>query len=257
MIFFFFSLFVSTGTHGLLGRNARMVRMSSESRFGAPQYDTTLGIVGALSIWSSSRLGSTLWEDAILGRPWIEDGGSICSAPVTWDLTCGYGRDTFVLASLVQPLGGRVIALDGSLDAVHATRSRCSAFRAPMLQVLHALHSDALELPELNPVCDVDRPRLVVANMGFLPAQGSAGAVGESLVSTAETTVPLFAHVVQQLQRGGVLSALLYPGHPLGATEALAVQNWLESLDKRVFAATELRCANRPASPCLVTVTRL
>jgi hypothetical protein len=87
----------------------------------------------------------------------------------------------------------------------------------------------------------------VVFNLGYLP-----GGDHDLTTESAETLKALEA-AASVLKPGGTLSVICYPGHPQGALEALAVENWAiaRSGSQWRMAKYQLHGTQRPA-PFLV-----
>jgi hypothetical protein len=64
----------------------------------------------------------------------------------------------------------------------------------------------------------------VFFNLGYLPG-GDRGKV-----TRGETTLRALDAAVTWLRAGGLLSVVVYPGHPGGAEEAWAVRRWLAAV---------------------------
>jgi len=61
-------------------------------------------------------------------------------------------------------------------------------------------------------------------NLGYLPGED------HDLTTTADETLAALAAATVVLKSGGVLTAVCYPGHPAGASEAPAVESRLAYL---------------------------
>ncbi|KAJ8600162.1 hypothetical protein CTAYLR_001922 [Chrysophaeum taylorii] len=151
------------------------------------------------------------------------------------DATCGRGRDTAELVRLAPR--GRVVAMDTNAEAIEACRGLA-------VELYHQSH----ERPP-----DVDRARLVVFNLGYLPG----AAVREP--TRAETTLrALESWVLPILEEGGAASIMVYPGHSDGAREATALEVFARSLSNTAWRATEHRPVNhRREAPYLLTIFRV
>lgn len=141
------------------------------------------------------------------------------------DATAGNGHDTVFLAELVGP-GGRVDAFDIQPEAISATRARVAAHPQVHLHLCgHECLAEAV-------------PGTVAAamfNLGYLP-------LGDKSIATRpENTLAALAAVGQLLVPGGILTAVVYPGHPGGSEEAAAVESWFSSLEAARFRAASYR----------------
>jgi SAM-dependent methyltransferase len=161
------------------------------------------------------------------------------------DATCGNGRDTLFLARLVGN-GGTVWAFDVQEEALAAAEKLLRAERChPWVHLVLAGHERMAEYVR-EPV------RAVVFNLGFLP--GREGGV----VTRPETTLAALEQATELLVPGGIIAIALYTGHPGGAEEAAAVEQWSARLPPRFFTAWQSRQLNRSAAaPYLVLVEKL
>jgi ubiquinone/menaquinone biosynthesis C-methylase UbiE len=135
------------------------------------------------------------------------------------DATMGNGHDTLFLARAVGPQG-RVIAFDVQDAALAATDRRLRAAgvrdRAELLQRGHE------DLDSAVPDAWRGRVDAVMFNLGYLPGSDKARVTGPA------TTRPALDQARRLLRTGGVLSVLLYRGHPGAAAEVDAVLHWLD-----------------------------
>jgi len=132
------------------------------------------------------------------------------------DATAGNGHDTLLLARLTAP-GGKVFAFDIQPAALAATRRRLESAGIPpeswqLIQAGHETMPAAIP-PELQ-----GRIAAVVFNLGYLPGGD------KSVITAPATTLTALRAALQLLRPGGLLVAVLYPGHPGGAGEAEAVR---------------------------------
>ncbi|WP_331436831.1 class I SAM-dependent methyltransferase [Gordoniibacillus kamchatkensis] len=165
------------------------------------------------------------------------------------DATAGGGNDTLLLAQLVGRTG-RVIAFDIQQAALEQTGrklteagiswvqaelgeavgvgivGRCEA-PCRLVPASHAEMGRAVGLAEGRPV------GAVMFNLGYLPGADA----DQTIVTCPESTLPAMEAALRLLRPGGVLTAVLYPGHPGGAEEAAAVDAWAAGLPQ-----AEARC---------------
>jgi predicted methyltransferase len=161
------------------------------------------------------------------------------------DATAGNGHDTLLLAQLIAP-GGRVFAFDIQPAALVATRSRLGSAGIPAesWQLIQAGHETMLAAmpPELH-----GRIAAVVFNLGYLPGGD------KSVITAPATTLTALRAALQLLRPGGLLVAVLYPGHPGGAEEADAVRAFAAALSPESWqvAASPPATTVRPAPAVL------
>jgi glycine oxidase len=142
------------------------------------------------------------------------------------DATAGNGHDTAWLAARVGQLG-RVWAIDIQPLALERTSSRLDELglrgRVELQQGSHAC------LDRLLPHNLRGELAAAVFNLGYLPG------TDHRLVTRPDSTLRALQQTLQWLRPGGVISLLVYRGHPEGPAEAEAVLAWLEQLDPAVY----------------------
>ena len=161
------------------------------------------------------------------------------------DATCGSGRDTLFLSRLVGSTG-KVWAFDVQEEAMTATGDLLrDAGCLPWVTLVRSGH-ERIANHVSEPV------RAVVFNLGFLPG------CDHRIVTTVETTRAALAQVSALLLPGGIISIAVYTGHPGGAEEGAAVEQWAAGLSPRGFNTWKSRQLNRSeTAPYLVLVEKL
>lgn len=116
---------------------------------------------------------------------------------------------------------------------------------------VHFHQQNFREFPDAIPPESVS---LLVYNLGYLPGQDK-----RRTTMTADTLESLrqalFIRPILAVQ--GLVSIMCYRGHPEGAKEAAAVQDFVEGLDPEVYRCFVHAPLNRPLSPALITIYRL
>lgn len=137
------------------------------------------------------------------------------------DATVGNGRDTLFLARRVAP-GGRVLGFDIQQQALEGARERLqTAGLDGLVTLLHAGHE---QMAERVPVDWAGQVTAVMFNLGYLPGGD------KTLITAPITTVAALDQALGLLRVGGLISLLLYRGHPGAGAEAEAVTAWLGQL---------------------------
>ena len=152
------------------------------------------------------------------------------------DATMGNGRDALWLCRQVGP-GGRVYAFDVQSEAVERTRALLEAEgvadRAMLFCEGHQRMAERVPEP-------VDA---VMFNLGWLPG------AGHGVTTLAETTLAAADAALTLLKRDGLLTICVYPGHPEGARELEALNEWAAGLDPVRYDALLERYVNQPNCP--------
>lgn len=164
------------------------------------------------------------------------------------DATSGGGVDTLALARLVGERGS-VFAFDIQQAALDRTRERLDAIRAGGKEKLadtQLLLQSHEQMADCVPAALHGHIAGVMFNLGFLPGGD------ESLITQPSTTIAALEAALALLRPGGVITCVVYPGHPGGAEEAQAVQQWVEALPDEAAATMLYRQLHKKAAPYLL-----
>ena len=175
---------------------------------------------------------------------------SLVRGTLAIDATAGNGHDTEFLARLVGPQG-TVWAFDIQPTALERTAARLRerriaveillqppSHRDPFLVVTDGegglgesgddagrvicIEADHAAMADhLPPECR-GQIAAVMFNLGYLPGGD------KSRITTARSTLAALNTALEFLAPEGVLTVVVYPGHPGGSEEAQAVHEWLE-----------------------------
>ncbi|NIK76256.1 putative methyltransferase [Paenibacillus castaneae] len=167
------------------------------------------------------------------------------------DATAGGGVDTLALAELVGP-NGYVYAFDIQQEALDRTSERleplAAANKLPKMTLLlenHARMAEAVE-PAL-----IGHASAIMFNLGYLP-----GSDDLTVITEPASTIAALNAALTLLRPGGIITCVLYPGHPGGAEEASAVEAWAAQLPQTAAQAVLYRQSQRPAAPYLVALEK-
>ncbi|CEM35425.1 unnamed protein product [Vitrella brassicaformis CCMP3155] len=199
--------------------------------------------------WWSSPLASHLPLSRLLWKQGLKPGGRAV------DATCGNGKDSLFLSTLIFPSDGddeteaELICIDVQREAIGSTRSLLAEeLRPPHLERIRLFHQSHERFPDCIADNSVD---VIVYNLGYLPG-------GDKSVTTRhDTTITSLTAALKLIVKGGLISVMLYRGHPEGTVESDGVISWASQLpadEWRVFLHEPL---NRPTSPALMTLYRL
>lgn len=144
--------------------------------------------------------------------PHLADGGQAV------DATAGKGLDTLFLARCVGPTG-RVWAFDLQASALDTTRMRLEAAGcAPQVTLIHAGHQYLAAHLASSAATGLD---VVMFNLGYLPGGD------HEIVTRPETTLTALTAARALLAPTGLISLMVYRGHPGGEREYQAILDWL------------------------------
>ncbi|KAK2980182.1 hypothetical protein RJ640_007272 [Escallonia rubra] len=163
------------------------------------------------------------------------------------DATCGNGNDTLAMVKMVaeKSCRGRVYAMDVQKIALENTFSLLD----------EELSTDEKELVELFAICHCKMEevvptgvpvRLVAFNLGYLPGGD------KTLVTTSETTLLALEAAKRILAPQGLISIVVYVGHPGGREEFETVRAFASELPVDNWICCNLQLLNRPLAPVLV-----
>lgn len=184
-----------------------------------------------------------------MAHKWIAERTSTGDTVI--DATAGSGVDTLALAELVGPKG-TVYAFDIQQEALDRTRERLSALasgdKLPAVKLLLKNHGRMVEA--VDPVV-AQQVSAVMFNLGYLP-----GSSDLTIITEPATTIAALDAAITLLRPGGIVTCVLYPGHPGGEEEAVAVEIWAAQLPQSLAQAVTYRQSQRPAAPYLVAVEK-
>ena len=168
------------------------------------------------------------------------------------DATVGNGHDTALLAELVGP-AGRVFGFDIQEAALAATAERVG--NAPQVTLFHAGHEKLAEHIASyeaadGPATDDVPLTAVMFNLGYLPG------APKTITTRTETTLAALEQALAHLRPSGLITLVLYPGHPGGAEEADAVRSYAQTLPQDFAVIHYARINSLRPAPELLAIER-
>ncbi|XP_040988022.1 putative rRNA methylase YtqB isoform X1 [Juglans microcarpa x Juglans regia] len=160
------------------------------------------------------------------------------------DATCGNGYDTLALLKMVSDELGRgcVYAMDIQKDAIVNTNSlleeSVNANERDLVKLLPICHS---ELDKVVP--EKASVRLVAFNLGFLPGGDKA------IITKPETTLLALEAAKETVMPGGLISLVVYVGHPGGWQEWETIQAFASGLPVDEWVCRKFQILNKPWAP--------
>lgn len=158
---------------------------------------------------------------------------------VVIDATCGNGKDTLYLASLVLP-EGHLYAMDIQEQAILQTRELLSGHDPQSIDILKQSHITFPKKILPNTV------KGIIYNFGYLP--GSNKAITTDSASSLESVMQACPLVCS----GGFISLTCYPGHAEGAIEESILLNFCQSLPPQIWNVCYHQFYNRDKAPSLI-----
>lgn len=166
------------------------------------------------------------------------------------DGTCGNGVDTLFLAGLTGPRG-TVYAFDVQEQALLRTRERLAPLdadgRLPQLHVILDSHARLRE--HVEPALQ-GKVAAAMFNFGYLPG------ADPSVITQTPSSIAALEAALDVLRPGGIVTAVLYPGHEGGDAEAAAIEAWAAALPQVGAQAMLYRMAQKPTAPYLIAVEK-
>lgn len=163
------------------------------------------------------------------------------------DATCGNGHDTLALLKMVADQSGKgcVYGMDIQDYALESTTSLLDKSFNPnerkLVKLFLLCHSRMEDvIPKGTFV------RLVAFNLGYLPGGD------KSIITTSNTTLLALQAASRILGSKGLISILVYVGHPGGREELETVLAFASTLPVQTWVCCKFEMLNRPNSPILV-----
>ena len=174
-------------------------------------------------------------------KPVIRPGDTVM------DATAGNGNDTLGLAECVGEQG-KVFSFDIQKIAIEKTGDLL--LKNGLSRQVELILDDHSHFEKYLKKAGFSSIKAVVINLGYLPG-GS-----RDLVTKTETSLKLLEKCLQYLEDDGMITVCLYPGHPEGQKEALALLAWAEGLNSP-FIAHHFRTLNRNQPPSLLIIQKM
>jgi SAM-dependent methyltransferase len=161
------------------------------------------------------------------------------------DATAGNGVDTLFLAQRVGKRG-HVYAFDIQQQALTNTRERLE--KAGVLANVILIHDSHARLLDHLPETVHGQVAAVMFNFGYLPGGDP------SVITQIESSLSALKAALKVLKTGGIISAVLYRGHPGGEEEARAIYDFVSNLPSDRYEVYNYRPLNRRNAPELVAI---
>ncbi|KAE9585022.1 hypothetical protein Lal_00018183 [Lupinus albus] len=167
------------------------------------------------------------------------------------DATCGNGFDTLAMLNLVSDDSrkGYVYAFDIQKDALDKTllllEESLDSNKKQLVKLFNICHSKMEEVVPTNaPV------RLVAFNLGYLPGGD------KEIITRSETTLLALEAAKRIVIPGGLISIVVYVGHPGGREELETVETFAAGMSVEDWICCKLGMLNRPNSPIPIFLFR-
>ena len=156
------------------------------------------------------------------------------------DATCGNGNDTLLLSAAVGE-SGDVLAVDIQEEAVEKTKKRLQDAGAGNVKTIQGSFCFMDQfLSAWFPDC---RPAAVVFNLGYLPGGNKA------ITTRTDETVSAVAKAAELVRKDGIVTVVMYSGHPEGEREKAEVLAMAKKLPKDRFHVVFASMLNQDSCP--------
>lgn len=158
---------------------------------------------------------------------------------ITVDATCGNGFDTLELAKLSK----YVYAFDVQDMAIHYTDlllKENSLSNYKLIKDSHAFIKNYV----------IGHIKAVTFNLGYLPGSDKTIQTNES------STIEAIKTSCDLIEKGGIICITLYTGHEGGSVEAIHVEEFCRSLDKKLYKVVKYDFINREKSPYVIIIEK-
>lgn len=142
------------------------------------------------------------------------------TAKVAVDATIGNGNDTLYLANNL-PKDSTLIGFDVQEMAITNTHQKLHSSNHQNYQLYQVGHE---RLKETLSLLQIDSIDLIMFNLGYLP-RGD-----KSITTQIKTTISALGQSLELLSLSGIISVLVYPGHPEGKKESFEIDLWIQNL---------------------------
>lgn len=170
------------------------------------------------------------------------------------DATVGTGADTLFLAKLCGPRGEvRGFDIQGAALALAEERLRAAREASPgQLAPVTLLERSHAAMAEAVPGDWAGTVSAVMFNLGYLPT----GDADKTIITEPDSSIAALEAALGLLRPGGIITAVLYPGHDGGDTEAAAVESWASAVPASVAQSIVYRQLQRDTSPYCVALEK-
>lgn len=165
------------------------------------------------------------------------------------DATLGNGHDTLFLAQTTGDRG-HVYGFDVQEAAVEASRRRLASAGIEEERYTLFLRNHA-EMLDVLPSGVRGHVAAVMFNLGYLPGSD------RRIMTQEASTLQALDAALAVLRSGGIITAVVYPGHEGGEREAAAVERWASELPQEQCQVLLYRFLNqRNAPPYVVAIEK-
>lgn len=170
------------------------------------------------------------------------------------DATVGTGADTLFLAKTAG-VRGEVYGFDIQAAALKLAEERLRLAREETpsaLSTVTLLERSHADMDKVLPVTWLGTVGAVMFNLGYLPS----GDADKSIITHPDSSITALEASLMLLRPGGIITAVLYPGHAGGDLEASAVESWAAALSPQVAQSIIYRQLQRADAPYVIALEK-
>jgi len=169
------------------------------------------------------------------------------------DATVGTGADTLFLAKITGAKG-EVYGFDIQAAALKLAEERLSLAKndTPSLSSVTLLERSHAEMTDVLPTSWIGTVGAVMFNLGYLPS----GDADKNIITQPESTIEALEASLRLLRPGGIITAVLYPGHEGGDREADSVKAWAANIPSHVAQSIVYRQLQRTDAPYVIALEK-
>lgn len=175
----------------------------------------------------------------------------ITSGDIVVDATIGTGTDTLFLARVVGPRG-HVFGFDIQQEALVLTQQRLDHITNTPLSPVTLFAQSHADMNTAIPIEHHGHLAAVMFNLGYLPS----GTSDKQIITMTDSSIMALDAALSLLKPGGIVTAVLYPGHPGGEQEADAVTAWASHIEQSVAQSIMYRQLQRSDAPYAIALEK-
>lgn len=160
------------------------------------------------------------------------------------DATVGNGHDTLFLANLISEQG-KIYGFDIQKKAILRTRKKL--IENNLIERVNLIE-DGHE--NMKKYIDDEKISAILFNLGYLPGSD------KEVITNPKTTIPAIKNGLEILIDGGIIIAVIYPGHEGGKKEKEEIIEYTSNLDRKKFNVLHYYYLNQQNKPPEVLVIR-
>lgn len=167
------------------------------------------------------------------------------------DATTGTGTDTLFLAKTTGPKG-HVFGFDIQEEALILTKQRLDQHVTSSISPVTLLLQSHADMKEAIPTIHHGTLAAIMFNLGYLPSSAS----NKEIITMTDSTITALQSALELLRPGGVITIVLYPGHPGGDTESEAVKEWASHIPQSMAQSIIYRQLQRSDAPFTIALEK-